>query len=65
MELDIVNNNNEKVGALTVSDEVFGGRVNGDLIWESVVHENARSVMNAGKVVATRSALEKLQEVLA
>ena len=26
---------------------------------------NARSVMNAGKVVATRSALEKLQEVLA
>jgi len=26
---------------------------------------DARSVMNAGKVVATRSALEKLQEVLA
>jgi large subunit ribosomal protein L4 len=41
MQLDIVNHNNEKVGALTVSDEVFGGRVNTDLIWESVVHENA------------------------
>jgi large subunit ribosomal protein L4 len=41
MQLDIVNHNNEKVGALTVSDDVFGGRVNADLIWESVVHENA------------------------
>ncbi|MBZ5559152.1 MAG: 50S ribosomal protein L4 [Acidobacteriia bacterium] len=41
MQLDIVNHNNEKVGALTVSDDVFGGRVNTDLIWESVVHENA------------------------
>ncbi|MBI3493276.1 MAG: 50S ribosomal protein L4 [Acidobacteria bacterium] len=41
MQLDIVNNNNEKVGVLTVKDEVFGGRVNTDLIWESVVHENA------------------------
>jgi len=41
MQLDVVNHNNEKVGALTVSDEVFGGRVNGDLIWTSVVHENA------------------------
>ncbi|OFW22508.1 MAG: 50S ribosomal protein L4 [Acidobacteria bacterium RIFCSPLOWO2_02_FULL_65_29] len=41
MELDVVNSSNERVGALTVSDEVFGGRVNGDLIWESVVRENA------------------------
>jgi large subunit ribosomal protein L4 len=41
MQLDVVNHNNEKVGALTVSDEVFGGRVNADLIWTSVVHENA------------------------
>ena len=41
MQLDIVNDNNEKVGAFTVSDDVFGGRVNTDLIWESVVHENA------------------------
>src|SRR5271169_3691286 len=41
MQLDVVNHNNEKVGALTVSDEVFGGRINGDLLWTSVVHENA------------------------
>lgn len=41
MQLDVVNQKNEKVGALTLSDEVFGGRVNNDLIWESVVRENA------------------------
>jgi large subunit ribosomal protein L4 len=41
MQLDIVNTQNEKVGALSVSDEVFGGRINRDLIWESVVRENA------------------------
>jgi large subunit ribosomal protein L4 len=41
MQLDVVNSNNEKVGALTVSEDVFGGRVNTDLIWESVVRENA------------------------
>ena len=41
MQLDIVNSENQKVGAVTVSDEVFGGRVNAGLIWESVVHANA------------------------
>ena len=41
MQLDVVNNNNEKVGALDVRDEVFGGRVNTELIWESVVRANA------------------------
>src|SRR2546426_8949646 len=41
MTLDIVNHDNKKVGSVEVSDEVFGGRVNTDLIWESVVHENA------------------------
>ncbi|HEX3703837.1 MAG TPA: 50S ribosomal protein L4 [Vicinamibacterales bacterium] len=41
MQLDVVNHRNEKVGALDLRDEVFGGRVNADLIWESVVHENA------------------------
>ena len=41
MTLDVVNSQNEKVGALDVPDEVFGGRVNGDLIWTSVVHANA------------------------
>jgi large subunit ribosomal protein L4 len=41
MKLDIVNGNNENVGALELKDEIFGGRVNGDLIWESVVQQNA------------------------
>ena len=41
MKLDIVNGQNEKVGALELNDEVFGGRVKTDLIWESVVQENA------------------------
>ena len=41
MQLDVVNQQNEKVGALDVRDDVFGGRVNTDLIWESVVHANA------------------------
>jgi large subunit ribosomal protein L4 len=41
MQLDVVNNENEKVGSVDVRDEVFGGRVNADLIWESVVRENA------------------------
>jgi large subunit ribosomal protein L4 len=41
MQLDIVNNQNQKVGALDLRDEVFGGRVNTDLIWESVVRANA------------------------
>ena len=41
MQLDIVNNENQKVGSVDVRDEVFGGRVNTDLMWESVVHANA------------------------
>ena len=41
MQLDVLNNQNEKVGAVDLRDEVFGGRVNTDLIWESVVRENA------------------------
>jgi large subunit ribosomal protein L4 len=41
MQLDVVNNNNEKIGSVDVRDEVFGGRVNADLIWESVVRANA------------------------
>ena len=42
MQLDVVNNENKKVGTVDVSDDVFGGKVNNDLIWESVVHANAR-----------------------
>ena len=41
MKLDIVNTKNEKVGALELNDDVFGGRVKTDLIWESVVQQNA------------------------
>jgi large subunit ribosomal protein L4 len=41
MQLDVVNNNNEKIGSVDIRDEVFGGRVNKDLIWESVVRANA------------------------
>src|SRR5262245_26430934 len=41
MQLDVVNDQNEKVGAINVSDDVFGGRVNADLMWESVVSANA------------------------
>ena len=41
MQLDVVDNENKKVGTVDVNDEVFGGRVNVDLMWESVVHANA------------------------
>jgi large subunit ribosomal protein L4 len=41
MNLDVVNSQNEKVGTLEVSDELFGGRIKGHLVWESVVHANA------------------------
>ena len=41
MTLDVVNAQNEKVGSLDLRDDVFGGRVKVDLIWQSVVHENA------------------------
>src|SRR5437763_4719791 len=42
MQLDVVNTQNEKVGAVDLNDEVFGARVNTELIWESVVHANAK-----------------------
>ena len=41
MQLDVVNNENKKVGSVDLSDAVFGGRVNDDLMWESVIHANA------------------------
>src|SRR6187431_1987586 len=41
MQLDVLNSSNEKVGSVDVRDEVFGGRVNTGLMWESVVHANA------------------------
>ncbi len=41
MQLDVVNSSNQKVGAIDLSDEVFGGRLNGALVWASVVRANA------------------------
>ena len=41
MQLDVVNSNNEKVGAVDIRDDVFGGPVNAGLVWESVVRANA------------------------
>ncbi len=41
MTLDVVDLQNEKVGSLEVSEDVFGGRVNTDVIWEAVVHQLA------------------------
>ena len=41
MTVDVVNSQNEKVGSVDLSDEVFGGRVKVDLIHESVVRANA------------------------
>jgi len=41
MRIDIVDANNKKTGSLELNDELFGGRINSDLIWESVVQENA------------------------
>jgi len=41
MTVDVVNQQNEKVGTVDLRDEVFGGRVKADLIHESVVRANA------------------------
>src|SRR5215208_1935487 len=41
MKLDVVNNENEKVGSLDLSDAVFAGPIKTDLVWESVVRQNA------------------------
>src|SRR5262245_58000457 len=41
MQIKIVNGNNEKIGTVELSDDVFGGRVKSDLIWEAVVQANA------------------------
>jgi large subunit ribosomal protein L4 len=41
MTLDVVNGENQKVGSIDLSETVFAGPVKRDLIWESVVRENA------------------------
>ena len=41
MQLDVVNSRTRRSARVDLRDEVFGGRVNTDLIWESVVRANA------------------------
>ena|SRR5688572_1299240 len=41
MTVDVVNQQNEKVGSVDLRDDVFGGRIKTDLIHESVVRANA------------------------
>ena len=41
MTVDVVNQQNEKIGSLDLREEVFGGRIKTDLIHESVVRANA------------------------
>ena len=41
MKLNIQNSKAETVGTVDLNDDVFGGRVKTDLIWASVVQENA------------------------
>jgi large subunit ribosomal protein L4 len=41
MQINVVNANNEKIGSFELNDEVFGGRIKTDVIWESVVQANA------------------------
>ena len=41
MKLNIQNSEGKTVDTIDLNDDVFGGRVNTDLMWESVVHANA------------------------
>jgi large subunit ribosomal protein L4 len=41
MTLDVVNSENEKVGSVDLDDTVFSGPIKTDLVWESVVRQNA------------------------
>ena len=41
MKINIVNANNEPVGDIELNDDLFGGLVKRDLIWQSVVQQNA------------------------
>jgi large subunit ribosomal protein L4 len=41
MTLDVVNSENQKVGSVDLNDAVFSGPIKTDLVWESVVRQNA------------------------
>ena len=41
MTCDVVNEHNETVDSLELSDDLFAGPIDSSLVWESVVHEQA------------------------
>jgi large subunit ribosomal protein L4 len=41
MTLDVVNSDNKKVGSMDLDEAVFAGPIKTDLVWESVVRQNA------------------------
>ena len=41
MTLDVVNSDNKKVGSMDLDEAVFAGPIKADLVWESVVRQNA------------------------
>jgi len=41
MTLDVVNKDNQKIGSVELSDDVFAGPIKKDLMWTSVVRQNA------------------------
>jgi large subunit ribosomal protein L4 len=65
MTVDVVNSKNEKVGSVDLKDDLFGKKVHTDLIWESVVHEQAekrrgtQSAKSRGEVAGSGKKLWK------
>src|SRR6478752_6659936 len=41
MKLNVINANSETVGSVNLDDAVFAGAIKTDVIWESVVRQNA------------------------
>ena len=41
MTLDVVNGDNQKIGSVELADAVFAGPIKSDVVWESVVRQNA------------------------
>jgi len=41
MTLDVVNGDNQKIGSMDLDEAVFAGPIKTDLVWESVVRQNA------------------------
>ena len=64
MTLDVVNSQNEKVGAVDLNDAVFGGTIKKDLVWESVVRENASEASRHARHQEPRVGQWRRQEAL-